>query len=106
MERQIRNLTLDIFNLKMEVEKLQFEAQLIALAEEEHTQDTQDEVLKCEEAYISDPTDEAAGKALDKAYDKHEEAIDARHEAEDRLDYITKALEMLDRAERYLAWAE
>lgn len=106
MEKQIRNLTLDIFNLKMEVEKLQFEAQLIALAEDENTQDTQDEVIKCEEAYMLDPTDEAAGKILDKAYDKHEEAMNAWHEAEDRLDYITKALEMLERAERYLAWAE
>lgn len=106
MERQIRNLTLDIFNLKMEVEKLQFEAQLIALAEEENTDDTQYEVLECEEAYMFDPTDEAAGKALDRAYDRHEEAMNSKHEADDRLDYITKALDMLERAERYLAWAE
>ena len=52
------------------------------------------------------PTDEAIGEELDRAYDKHEEAMDAWHDAEDRLDYITKALDMLERAERYLAWAE
>lgn len=103
MDRKIWQVAVEIMHLKDEVEKMQFEAQLIALAEEEHADDTQAEVLEQEADYINGLTD---GTELDEAYAKHKEAMQSLDDAQETLRYITKALEMLDRAEYYLSWAE
>ena len=102
---KIFNLSLETWGIKCSVFELQKQAAAALECCEAEADDTQDYVLKCEEAYELNPNDDT-GVELNRAYDLHDRAMKELYEARERLDYISKALEMLNRAEQYLTWAE
>lgn len=102
---KVFDLSLETWGIKCSVFDLQRQATISVNACEAEADDTQDYILKCEEAYELNPNDNT-GIELERAYNLHDRAMRELYEAKERLDYISKALEMLDRAEQYLAWAE
>ena len=105
MKKQLYKLSIEAWNLECDVFDLWAEADRAMRAWEDKTDKTQDIVLECEGVYDLEPN-EITGQALDEAYSTHEQAMQELHKAQERLDYIKQAMEALERAHQYLAWAE
>ena len=61
-------------------------------------------VLVWEQAYADSGEDEATGATLDEVYNEYSEANDAMHEAEERVEAIAEALDVLRTAFDAIEW--
>lgn len=61
-------------------------------------------VLVWEQAYVDSGEDERTGQTLDEVYNDYNEANDAMHEAEERVEAIAEALQGLRTAFEAIEW--
>ena len=94
-------------NLGAIIIKLMEEEQKLKTAYEEAEEQNSrayDRVLIWEKAYTTSGEDKKVGQRLDEVYDEYSEANYAMHEAEERVEAITEALEALRNAAEAIEW--
>ena len=94
-------------NVEAIIAQLMEEEQKLSSAYEEAEEQNNrayERVLVWEEAYIDSGKDERTGQTLDEVYNDYDEACEAMHEAEDRVEAIKEAIDALRIAVEDIKW--